>query len=171
MNSVPLWRSLRLRLPLLISGLIVIVLAAFLWTVNRLVEQTLLRAGAVRAQAAADQVAALMATAASRGVNEVRRLAASDDVRRYVQSPSPDKEAQEAAIRRLLLPLAAANQPPVVLTNRGGDRLIEVASSTSGRASPSVATAAPVQGASGLGDLINADGSVFFDFVADVAHR
>jgi signal transduction histidine kinase len=171
MNPVPLWRSLRLRLPLLISGLIVIVLAAFLWTVNRLVEQTLLRAGAVRAQAAADQVAALMATAASRGVNEVRRLAASDDLRRYVQSASPDKEAQEAAIRHLLLPLAAANQPPVVLTNRGGDRLIEVASPTSGRASPSVATAAPVPGASGLGEFRNADGIVFYDVVADVTDR
>src|SRR5258708_27595011 len=94
MNSVPLWRSLRLRLPLLISGLIVIVLAAFLWTVNRLVEQTLLRAGAARAQAAADQVAALMATAASRGVNEVRRLAAGGGAPRYVQPASPGAATQ-----------------------------------------------------------------------------
>jgi hypothetical protein len=109
MNSVPLWRSLRLRLPLLISGLIVFVLAAFLWTVNRLLEQTLVRSGGIRAQGAADQVAGVMATATARGLGEVRRLAATDDVRRYVRSPSAE---QEAAIRRLLQPLAVANQPP-----------------------------------------------------------
>src|SRR5438034_4830762 len=121
MNSVPLWRSLRLRLPLLISGLIVVVLAAFLWTVNRFLEQTLLRSGAVRAQAAADQVAAIMSTASARGLNEVRRIAATDDLRRYVRTPSPD---QEAAVRRLLLPLAVVNQPPVVVVNRNGDLVL-----------------------------------------------
>ena len=49
MHSVPLWWSLRLRLPLLISSLIVVVLAAFLFTVNRVLEQALLRSGGARA--------------------------------------------------------------------------------------------------------------------------
>jgi len=167
MNSVPLARSLRLRLPLLISGLIVIVFGAFLWTLNRVLEQALLRAGSVRAQAASDQVAALMATAAARGVNEVRRLAASDDVRRYMESPTADREA---AIRRLLTPLAVVNQPPVVLVARDGTRVLEVVPAAGNRA-PAAVVAERASAAKGIGELRNLDGAVFYDVVADVAEQ
>ena len=98
------WRSLRVRLPLLISAVIVVVLAAFLWTINRALEQTLLGAGGVRAQAAADQVATLMATAAARGLGEVRRLAGTDEVRRYMTSPS---SGDGDGVRKLLAPLVS----------------------------------------------------------------
>ena len=109
------WRSLRVRLPLIISAVIVLVLAAFLWTINRALEQTLLGAGGVRAQAAADQVAALMATAAARGVGEVRRLAGTDEVRRYLSAPS---NGDAEAVRKLLAPLSTAGQPPAELRDR-----------------------------------------------------
>src|SRR5438445_259673 len=41
----------------------------------------------------------------------------------------------------------------------------------SGPASPSVATAAPIPGASGPGEFRNADGIVFYDLVAEVTDR
>ena len=53
--------SLRWRLPLLVSSLIAGVLAVFVWAAHREVEQTLVFAGAERAQGAADQLGTLLA--------------------------------------------------------------------------------------------------------------
>jgi hypothetical protein len=52
--------SLRLRLPLLISVLLVAVVTTFLWAAYREVEATLIHAGGERAKGAADQVAHLI---------------------------------------------------------------------------------------------------------------
>jgi cytochrome c-type biogenesis protein CcmH/NrfG len=49
--------SLRWRLPLLVSSLIVGVLGVFVWAAYREVEQTLVSAGADRAQGGADPLA------------------------------------------------------------------------------------------------------------------
>src|SRR5207248_8392126 len=89
--SLPLWRSLRLRLPLLMSGLIALVLVTVFWVINREIEKGLLRAGSERAQTAADQLGAILAQGAARGTNEGRRIASDPAVRRFVANPSDRK--------------------------------------------------------------------------------
>ena len=54
-RPLPLWRSLRLRLPLLMSGLIALVLVTVFWVINREIEKGLLRAGSEPPQVADDE--------------------------------------------------------------------------------------------------------------------
>src|SRR5207245_1675351 len=82
--------SLRLRLPLLISALIVMVVATFLGVAYREVRTTLLQAAGTRAQGAADQLATLLAQSAQQRLSEIRRLAGDPALREYLRMPSDD---------------------------------------------------------------------------------
>jgi len=121
-SQLPLWRSLRMRLPLLMSGLIAVVLVVVFWAINRQIETTLLRDGRDRAQAAADQIGAMLAQSAARGTNESRRLARDPAVRRYLSDPS----TEAAPTRDVLTPLAVAGQPSVELRTAEGVRVLEI---------------------------------------------
>ena len=67
--------SLRWRLPLLVSSLIAGVLAVFVWAAYREVEQTLVFAGAERAQSAADRLGTLLAQPIGSRLFDLRRIA------------------------------------------------------------------------------------------------
>ena len=116
------WSSLRLRLPLLMSSLIAVVLFAVFGVVLGQIEQMLVRAGSDRAQAAADQLSSLLGQSATRGMNEMRHLAADPAVQSYLTQPSSDA----AAARAVLTPLAVASQPPVELWTPAGVRVLVV---------------------------------------------
>src|ERR1700704_5284579 len=104
--------SPRVRLPLLISLLLVAVVATFLWAANREVEATLVRAGSNRAKGAADQVADLMARPAQVGIESLGRVAAGAAVRRYLLDPTDD--TRDAA-RAQLIQLAATGRRRIQL--------------------------------------------------------
>ena len=84
--------SLRWRLPLLVCSLVAGVLAVFVWAASREVEQTLIAAGTERAQAAADQLAALLAKPAERRLAELRDLAADPVIVRYALNPDDETD-------------------------------------------------------------------------------
>jgi hypothetical protein len=92
--------SLRVRLPLLISALIVVVLATFLWTAYRQVVRTLVQSGEARAEAAAGQLASLLTQSAQQRMTELRRVARDPVVVQYLQRPT---ENGAALARQLLL--------------------------------------------------------------------
>ena len=96
--------SLRWRLPLLLSGLIVIVLAEVLTAAYYQVERTLLAAGHERAHGAADQLAGLFAQSVQQRFNEVRAVAADAAVRQYLLSPTlHNRRPAEERLRSLAL--------------------------------------------------------------------
>src|ERR1043166_5667227 len=157
---VALWRSLRLRLPLLMSSLIGLVFGIFLWMNGRELEKSLLREGHERARSAADQVSAMMAQGAARGVNEVRRVASDPALLRFLADPSIDP----AEARALLTPLAVASQPPVELRSAGGALLLEAA--------PARGNAVPFDAAislhPGLTPFYVHNDTVFYALIAEV---
>ncbi len=161
--------SLRWRMPLLISALLLTVLATFLWAAYRRVEATLVRAAGERAQAAADQVASLLNAEGS--VEQIRQLSADPDLRRFLLQTRTDN-AREAAYRRLLV-LAGTGLRRVELWDATGVRLIEV--SVPGRVGedatlrelppaqrPSVSGVGPIQGSGGI---------AFTDTVAEIRNE
>ena len=159
-RHLPAWRSLRVRLPLLLSTLIAVVLIAVFWVINREIEQTLIRTGTERAQTAADQISSMMSQNAGRGINEVRRVASLDAVRQLLANPSGDG----SAARNALTPLAVAAQPPVELWTADERSLLEVGP-TRGMASSLDATV-PLR--PGLTAFHVAHNIVFYALVAEV---
>jgi PAS domain S-box-containing protein len=159
---------LRVRLPLLLGGLILFVLAVFLGVAYYEVERTLVHAGGARAQAAADQLANLLAQSAQQRLVDVRGAAGADAVRHVLQQPT---DLTRAAAQQRLIPLAAAGQPPVELWDVGGNRLLEVAgpAASDGR-KPAVLPAAPPS-ISGLTAFRVSGNTVFFEAVAEVLER
>ncbi len=97
-------QSLRLRLPLVIAALIVAVLATFLWFAFREVEAALIRAGATRAQAAADQLANLFERSNQLSSQQLVELARDPNVRRCLQDAAPACDAVRARFSKLPTP-------------------------------------------------------------------
>lgn len=156
--------SLRVRLPLFISGLILLVLMMFLWVAYREVEQALVRNGGVRAQTAADHLASLLAQSAQQRLADVGRAAASASVRRVFHERT---EAELAAAQQRLTTLTAAGQPPVEVWDAAGQRVLEV----SGPAAAADTTALPPSTAPssiGLSPFYAAGGTVWWEAVAAV---
>ena len=158
--------SLRVRLPVVMSAFIAVVLAAFLWVAFREVESALLQAGAARAQAAADQLATLLAQQAQQRHDAMQRIAQSDAVRGLLT----DGAGGDAdAARRQLAPLAVRGQPPVELWDASGRRVLTVAppASPAVDAGPALPpTTAP--SAPGAWPYQRAGDIVFSDTVAEV---
>jgi signal transduction histidine kinase len=159
--------SLRVRLPLLISVLLVSVVATFLWAANREVEATLVRAGGVRAKGAADQVAELMARPAQVGMDSLGRVAADAAVRRYLVDPTDDMRDVASAH---LMQLAATGQRRIQLWNATGSRLLEISIPAEGGAGtpPIELPAAIRRPAVGFNALQDVDNLVFTDSAAEV---
>src|SRR5260370_37425076 len=157
--------SLRWRLPLYISALIVFVLLMFLWAAYRTVETTLVRAGGERAQGAADQVASLID--AQQSLEQLRRLATDSDLRRYLQTRTD--EAREA-LRKRLLSLPPGGRRRVELWDDAGSRVFEISlpSTTTAGMPASVLPPASRPSSSGLSALQAVDDVVFSDAVAEI---
>ena len=158
--------SIRVRLPLLISALLAGTVATFLWAAYREVEATLVRAGTDRAEGAAVQVANLLERSVQQGAENLRRVAADPDVRRYLQDPTDD--AREAA-RKRLGSLAVGGPRRVELWDAAGTRLLEItfqgSSVNAALGVPPPLTRPPTAGFSGL----QASGNVAFtDSAAEI---
>jgi PAS domain S-box-containing protein len=120
------WRcySIRWRLPFLISVLIVLVLGTFLWAAYREVKGTLLQAGGVRAQGAAEQLANLLSQSPQQRLAELRRAAATEPVRRCVEHAADDAcQAARASLARFI----SSGQQSVELWNAAGERVLAMA--------------------------------------------
>src|SRR5205823_4956194 len=116
--------SLRWRLPLLIATLIIAVLTTFLWTAYREVEHSLLQAAGIRALAASDQLALLLAQSTQQRLTDIRRAARTAAVRECVERRS--QSACDAA-RPRIAPLAGTIQTTIEFWTPRGERVFSAA--------------------------------------------
>src|ERR1700745_2506396 len=107
-------QPMRWRLPFLISSLIAVILATFLWTAYREVERALLSAAGTRAQAAADHLALLLSQSTQQRVADLRRGGAEATVRACVEAAVDDRCR---AARATLAPLGGTGPTVVELWN------------------------------------------------------
>ena len=118
------WQSLRLRLPLTISLVVITILGVVLFAAHREVHSTLIVAGLDRARAASAQVAALLEGSAARARAQLRVIASEPAVREYLKTREPAAAAAaEGELRKLL---AGPAPRLVTLWDRGGMRVLEV---------------------------------------------
>ena len=115
--------SLRWRLPLLISPLIAGVLAVFVWAAYREVEQTLVFAGAERAQSAADRLATMMAQPIGSRLFDLRRVAGDPALARYLESPADETDV---TARTRMSTLVSNGHQVIVLWSATGEPLITI---------------------------------------------
>jgi signal transduction histidine kinase len=154
------WRSLRWRLPLLMSGLIALGLAVALGLTSRQIARALDRTGGERAVAAADQLGSLLTQSIARGYGEVRRIATDAAVRDFLAAPAEDP----APARAQLAPLAVPQQPAVQLWRADGSLALSV-DAPGGKSIPLDATI-PLQ--PGLSPFFASHDTVFYGVVAPV---
>jgi PAS domain S-box-containing protein len=157
--------SLRVRLPLLITALLITVVTTFLWAAYREVEATLARAGGDRASGAASQVASLFEV--SSGAENLRRAAADAAVRRYVQDPTA---TTADAARTRLVPLASGGNRRIELWSAAGSRLLDASTPAGpiGDEPPIGLPAVTHLPALGLNPLQAVDNVVFTDSAAEI---
>jgi signal transduction histidine kinase len=163
---LPAGRSLRWRLPLLISGLILVVLITFLWAAYAEVEHALLDAGGGRASVAAEQFASLMAQSAQQRLAEVRRVAADKGVRQYLERPT--QEARAAA-EHALGAIAVAGQPPVELWT--ADRTLAIAAAgppATGTQRPVALVDQPLPATTGIGAFQLSGDTIFYEVIGQI---
>ena len=160
--------SLRVRLPLLIATLILIVLAIFLGVAYYEVERTLVQAGGARAQSAADQLANLLAQSAQQRLTDVRGAAGADPVRRVLWHQTDETRA--AALQRLT-GLTAAGQPPVEVWDNAGNRILEVVGAAAPDGRPAAALPATAPGEAGVSAFRASGSTVYFEAVAEVVRE
>jgi C4-dicarboxylate-specific signal transduction histidine kinase len=98
--------SIRRRLPLLISALLLAVVGAFSWAAYRVVERALTIAATEQARGASARLATLLDESVRRMRADVRRVALDSAVQRYFERPDP---ATQAAARRALEQVKVAN--------------------------------------------------------------
>jgi signal transduction histidine kinase/ActR/RegA family two-component response regulator len=164
-NALSLRHSLRVRLPLLFSGLIAVIVATCLWVAYREVEATLVRAGGLRATAAADQLGSIFERSAQQSRESLRRIAADPDVGRYLREPS---DGTRAAAQARLATLATANIRRVELWNEAGVRLLAVQAPASGNEGTPALPETTRPRTAGAGPLRIAQNVAFSDAVAAV---
>ncbi|MGH8637992.1 MAG: hypothetical protein ACREUZ_12735, partial [Burkholderiales bacterium] len=163
MSTIP--HSLRWRLPLSISALIAVVLAAFLWAAYREVEATLVRAGGDRAQNAANQLANLLERSAQQALDELHRGAGHPDLQRYLLDQT---DANREAARRLFSARPGAAARRVAVWDQAGSRVLDVALPGTNQASRMPADISALPGHTGLGEFRAADDTIFSDAVAAI---
>ena len=122
-SPVPVRYSLRLRLPLLMSVLLVVVVTTCLWAAYREVEATLVGTAGDRAKGAAAQVANLIGRSTQSGMDNLRRIAMDADVRRYLHTPTEDTRD---VTRARLASLATSGAKRIELWDVAGSRVLEV---------------------------------------------
>ena len=157
-------KSLRVRLPLLISSLIAATLVLFLSISFQQVQRELLKAGQSRAQAASDQLANLLVQSGQQRITDLRKIAQDPAVTKYLQQSDA---ASEADVRQRFAPLTAAGQPPVELWDDAGHRLLAVAPAKSTPAAPESPPSQP-PAAEGVGPFMASGEHVYWDVVAAV---
>jgi PAS domain S-box-containing protein len=156
------FRSLRFRLLLWITGLIVLVLVTFLWTAYRQVETVSAQTAGARAQAAAGYLATALGQGTQQRLQELNRVAASSPVREYLQAPAD--RTREAA-RASLLTLAGPRETVVELWNDRGESVLTIANSP--QPGQTLPPGAPPS-REGIGEFQTTGEIVFSEVVAEV---
>jgi PAS domain S-box-containing protein len=159
--------SLRVRLPLLISTLLVAVVATFLWTAYQEMEAMLVSAGSDRAKGAAGQVASLLERPSQAWMENLHRVAADAEVRRYLQNPT--NRGREAARASLAL-LVTTGPRRIELWTASGSRLLDISipAPTVPGAAPFVLPAVTRPPTAGFNALQAVDNVVFADSAAEI---
>jgi PAS domain S-box-containing protein len=118
------WQSLRVRLPLTISLVVIVILGVALFAAYREVEAALVAAGIDRARAASGQVASMM-EGQLRAMNaQVRLIAAEPALRDYLKTRDSAKaSAAEVELRKLL---RGTSPRTVTLWDRANRRVLQV---------------------------------------------
>jgi PAS domain S-box-containing protein len=149
----------------MISGLIALVVATFLWVAYRRVEATLERTSGERAQGAADQIANLLD--GQRTTEQLQQLRVDPDLRRFLKTRTDD--AREAARARLAA-LSGTAPRRVELWDGAGSRLLEVVRTgiADGRAIAKALPPAAAPSAGGIGALQGSADTVFTDTVVEI---
>lgn len=158
------WNSLRWRLPFLMAVVIIVVVGVFLMLAFRQVQADLTASAGVRARAAADQLASLLAFSTQQRLVEIRAVATDKSVCDYVTHPTDDlKRLAEARLSSLSSP-----SPEVLeLWNRSQQRVLSVALPAT--ASNVVPADAPAPTASAVSPLQIYRGGLFTQVAMDIA--
>jgi signal transduction histidine kinase len=158
------WRSLERQLPFLASLLVLGALAVYGYAALREVRNALLAAGRIRLGSVTQQLTGLLQQSAQQRLQEIRGLAARQELRAFLGAPSA---ASRSAAEAILRPVVGANpqQPTAaLLCGPTGAVQLSLASSTP------VAAAPPAPGLlrPGLTPFQLHDGKVAYDAVAEV---
>ncbi len=120
--EAPLRRhSLQWRLPVLVCGLIVVVLAVVVYSAYREVEATLERGAGERAEQAAQQIAGMFAPSTAQTVAQLQRVVPA--VRDYLMEPAP---ARLEGARAALAAVAPTATRHVTVWSATSERLFDV---------------------------------------------
>jgi signal transduction histidine kinase len=162
--------SIRRRLPLLISALLLAVVGAFSWAAYGVVEHALTIAATEQVHGASARLATLLDESARRMRADTRRVAADSAVQRYVERPDP---ATEGAARRTLerLQLGTPQLVGMELRDARGTLLIGTTprAAAAGANVPNArATIDSVLRAGGVGPLVATGGTVRYEVVSPV---
>src|SRR5438067_523290 len=129
--------SIRVRLPALISLLIIAAIAIFLQQTYRQVEATLVVAGRDRAMRSAEQVSNLLERSLRQTADNLTRTAADPDVRRCVEGAAADAACAAARVRLSSQPASAPRR--IEIWTAAGSRVLDFpVQTTAGRAGPDV---------------------------------
>ncbi len=117
---------------MLISALVAIVVATFLWAAYRTVEQTLIRGGTARAVSSSHQLAESLSGSIPQLLTSTRRLGADPRILAFIRNPGPETAD---AIRTVLV---NGSTPQLVrrfeIWSTDGRLLLEIASERTGEA-------------------------------------
>jgi PAS domain S-box-containing protein len=155
--------SLRWQLPIFIAAVIVAVVAVFLAFAYRETRATLVLATMARAQAAVDQLGAMMAQSAQQRLADLHRAADQPAVRQLLHAPTDESRAAATAA---LSKLAQPGTQLIEVWTRGGQRILAI---------PIPATAidvlpgGPAPSGAGIAPLKRRGDTVFSEHVVDVA--
>jgi PAS domain S-box-containing protein len=161
--------SIRVRLPALISLLIIAAIAIFLHQAYREVEGTLVVAGRDRATRAAEQVSGLLERSLRQTADNSRRTASDPDLRRCLEASGEDAACEPARVR--LSSLASSGPRRVEVWNRAGVRILDLSlKSTARRAGPDVLLpSGRFPAGPGFGPIDSVDGQLIFHLATAIA--
>jgi len=157
------WRSLERQLPLLASLLVLGALAVYGYAALREVRNALLAAGRLRLGSVTQQLTGLLQQSAQQRLQEIRGLAARQELGAFLGAPSA---ANRSAAEAILRPVVGANpQQPTAALLRGAAGAVQLSLASSPLAA---AAAAPGDLRPGLTPFQLDHGKVAYDAVAEV---
>jgi PAS domain S-box-containing protein len=159
-----------LRLPLLISGLLLVVIGGFSWVAYRAVQQSAFEAAAERLERVTHELHDNLSSGLPRRVAEAQQLAAGPAIRSLIDTPSRHTRAAALAELTRFMSLDTANAA-VEVWDSAGERML-----AAGRALPPLAPSAAralrdsADGVAGvaIGSLRSLDTSLLFAVIARV---
>lgn len=163
-----LHRSIRWRLSVVVCGLVIFFVSALVGLAYWEVESALLRVGRARAESAASQLAALLMQSSRQRLRETRRLAADDDLHRYIEAPNTSGHQR---VVELLRSTSGEQSTRLVVWSADGSQLLDVTSDGPQGASSLAGLPSTAPARDGISELKSHDGTVFYDTVTEIRLR